>query len=100
MVCTHLLRYAFSPLIDGGEEEELAEPMLGAGATETMKMRGLKNSTDNASKLNRAVSVIIYFCIMNNARFFKNETAGMKIAQFGVCQSQNNNGALGSILQL
>lgn len=42
-------RYAFSPLIDGGEEEEdVEEPMLGAGATETIKMRGLKNAADPA----------------------------------------------------
>lgn len=47
-------RYAFSPLIDGDDddEEEAGEPMLGAGATETVKMRGLKNAADPAHNPN------------------------------------------------
>ncbi|CAK8673848.1 unnamed protein product [Clavelina lepadiformis] len=35
-------RYAYSPMIDGNDsdDEEMEEPMLGSGATESMKMRG------------------------------------------------------------
>ena len=39
-------RYAYSPMIDGddSENEDMEEPMLGNGATESMKIRGLKKS--------------------------------------------------------
>ncbi|XP_039273391.2 transmembrane protein 87A-like [Styela clava] len=47
-------RYAFSPLIDGEDDDEgeAGEPMLGGGATETVKMRGLKNAADPAHNPN------------------------------------------------
>ena len=38
-------RYAYSPMIDGNgsdDEDDVEEPMLGSGATESMKMRGVK----------------------------------------------------------
>ena len=38
-------RYAYSPMIDGNEsddDDDMEEPMLGSGATETIKMRGSK----------------------------------------------------------
>ena len=38
-------RYAYSPMIDGNgseDDDDVEEPMLGSGATETMKMRGTK----------------------------------------------------------
>ena len=38
-------RYAYSPMVDGNDsEDDIVEPMLGNGATESMKVRGTKTT--------------------------------------------------------
>lgn len=47
-------RYSFSPLLDGDAGEGAEEPMLGSGATETVKMRGLKHVSERRDAASNA----------------------------------------------